>query len=156
MSLELLDRIRIVLVEPTHPGNIGSVARAMKNMGLSRLELVAPRSFPGPEATARAANATDILDGATVHRALDPALEGATLIIGTSARTRRIPWPLLDPRACAERSIAELGGSADAAVAIQRVSPTAHTCDRPRMAPTNRATARPRRGLSWCRRSGPQ
>ncbi len=118
MSLELLDRIRIILVEPTHPGNIGSVARAMKNMGLSRLELVAPRGFPGPEATARAANATDILDSARVHRELDPALEGATLIVGTSARTRRIPWPLLDPRACAAQSLAELKGRDDAHVAI--------------------------------------
>ncbi len=118
MSLDLLKRIRIVLVEPTHPGNIGSVARAMKNMGLSRLELVAPRGFPGPEATARAANATDILDAARVHRDLEPALEGATLIVGTSARTRRIPWPLVDPRACAEQSMAELQAAEDAQVAL--------------------------------------
>ncbi len=118
MQQQLLDRVRIVLVEPTHPGNIGSVARAMKNMGLSRLELVAPRGFPGPEATARAANATAVLDAARVHRSLDPALEGATLVVGTSARTRRIPWPLVDPRACAAQTVSELQGQQDAEVAI--------------------------------------
>ncbi len=108
MSSLGLDRVRIVLVNPTHPGNIGAAARAMKNMGLSQLHLVCPRGFPGGEATARAANATDILDQARVHRDVDAALEGCSLVFGTSARQRRIPWPLQAPRECAETIRGEL------------------------------------------------
>lgn len=96
----MLDRIRIVLVETSHPGNIGGAARAMKNMGLSRLVLVAPQDFPSSEAVARASGANDILEAAEVVSTLEEALVGATLVIGTSARDRRIPWPLLDPREC--------------------------------------------------------
>lgn len=102
MSSLGLERVRIVLVNPTHPGNIGAAARAMKNMGLSQLHLVCPRGFPGGEATARAANATDILEQARVHRDVDDALAGCSMVFGTSARQRRIPWPLQAPRECAE------------------------------------------------------
>jgi tRNA (cytidine32/uridine32-2'-O)-methyltransferase len=98
-----LDNIRIVLVNPSHPGNIGSVARAMKNMGLARLFLVAPRAYPHAKAVERAASATDILDAAVVVPTLDAAIGDCQFVVGTSARERRIPWPLLDARHCAQR-----------------------------------------------------
>lgn len=98
--------IRIVLVRPTHPGNIGATARAMKNMRLRRLYLVAPKDFPGPEAQARAAGADDILEQARVCHSLDEALADCHLVIGTSARPRRIGWPELDPTACAHKLVA--------------------------------------------------
>jgi TrmH family RNA methyltransferase len=97
--------IRIVLVHPTHPGNIGGAARAMKNMGLTNLHLVAPIRFPDTEASARAAGAEDVLVAAHVHPDLDHALEGCSLVIGTSARKRSIPWPSLDPKAGAEKLV---------------------------------------------------
>lgn len=92
------DHIRIVLVNTTHPGNIGGVARAMKNMGISDLCLVKPRLFPHPEADARASGATDILEQARVVATLDEALADCGLVFGTSARERHIPWPLVNPR----------------------------------------------------------
>jgi len=98
----LLDRVRIVLVNTSHPGNIGGAARAMKNMGLSQLYLVAPRKYPDEEATWRSSNATDVLDNAVVVPSVEAAIEGCELVLGTSARERRIPWPLKDPRACAK------------------------------------------------------
>lgn len=92
------DHIRIVLVNTTHPGNIGGVARAMKNMGVSDLCLVEPKCFPHADADARASGATDILQQACVVSSLDEALADCTLIFGTSARERHIPWPLVNPR----------------------------------------------------------
>lgn len=96
----MLENIRVVLVGTSHPGNIGGAARAMKNMGLSRLVLVDPQDFPSSEAVARASGANDILDAAQVVGTLEEALVGCSLVLGTSARDRRIPWPLLDPREC--------------------------------------------------------
>lgn len=92
-----LENIRIVLVNTTHPGNIGGVARAMKNMGLADLSLVAPRIFPSRDADARAAGASDILQAATVVETLTEAIADAHLIVGASARGRNIPWPVMDP-----------------------------------------------------------
>jgi tRNA (cytidine32/uridine32-2'-O)-methyltransferase len=109
MSITPFANIRIVLVNTTHPGNIGGAARAMKNMGLSRLYLVAPKEFPSDKATWRSAGATDVLDSAIVVDSLDDAIQGCSLVVGTSARERRIPWPLLDPRACGESVWAEAG-----------------------------------------------
>jgi tRNA (cytidine32/uridine32-2'-O)-methyltransferase len=98
-------QINIVLVETSHPGNIGAVARAMKNMGLLRLTLVAPQRFPDPEATWRAVSAADVLERARVVDNLDEAIGDAGFVVGASARERRIPWPVLDPRrAAAEMS----------------------------------------------------
>lgn len=98
-----LDNVRIVLVNTSHPGNIGAVARAMKNMGLRHLYLVAPQQYPANEATWRAANAVDVLEGAVVVETFEEATAGCGLVIGTSARERTIPWPLLDPRrACSQ------------------------------------------------------
>ena len=87
--------VRIVLVETSHPGNIGGAARAMKTMGLEQLWLVRPQRYPDPQAEWRAAGALDVLDRAVVVDSLDAAIADCTLVIGTSTRTRRIPWPLL-------------------------------------------------------------
>ncbi len=95
-------QILIVLVETSHPGNIGAVARAMKNMSLSRLALVNPARFPDDAASARASGADDILESATLHSSLEEALSGAHLVIGASARLRTLQWPQISPRACAE------------------------------------------------------
>ncbi|MCP5142042.1 MAG: RNA methyltransferase [Gammaproteobacteria bacterium] len=100
---DFLSRVRIVLVETSHPGNIGGAARAMKTMGLSRLVLVNPNGFPGAEATARASGADDILARATVTDSLAAALAGCHVVIGTSARLRSLSWPQLNPRECGER-----------------------------------------------------
>ncbi len=107
-----LQNIRVVLVNTSHPGNIGGAARAMKNMGLSRLVLVDPVEFPSSEAVARASGATDILDAVRVVGTLEEALVGCSVVLGTSARDRRIPWPLLDPRESGATCIrqAEQGG----------------------------------------------
>ena len=95
--------IRIVLVGTTHPGNIGACARAMKNMGLSDLALVAPEKFPHKDATARASGAVDILENATVVDSLDEAIKDCVFTAGASARSRTINWPCLEPRECATK-----------------------------------------------------
>src|SRR5688500_6130480 len=100
-----IDSIRIVLSRPTHPGNIGAVARAMKNMGLSDLALVAPLKYPHPEATALAVDAFDILELARIYATLEEAVSDCGLIIGSSARTRRIGWPALSTDDCARRLV---------------------------------------------------
>ena len=99
-----LENIRVVLVNTSHPGNIGATARAMKNMGLSQLYLVAPKEYPSERAVWRAANALDVLDRAIIVDSLEQAVADCGLIIGTSARERTIPWPLLNPRECGARS----------------------------------------------------
>ena len=109
VSTSPLDNVRIVLVNTSHPGNIGAVARAMKNMGLSDLHMVEPQNFPDEVAYYRAASAQDVLNGAVITQTLEEAVEDCGLVIGTSARGRRIPWPLLNPRDCAEQSYPELG-----------------------------------------------
>ena len=101
MSLDSLRNIRFVLVEPSHPGNIGAVARAMKTMGLSRLALVRPEQFPSAEATARASGADDVLYHATLFDDLPSALADCVLTVGTSARRRTLEWPELSPREAA-------------------------------------------------------
>ena len=108
--------IRIVLVGTTHPGNIGAVARAMKNMGLSDMALVDPRHFPHEEATARASGASDLLDNATVVGTLAEALSDCTYVAGASARSRAISWPTMSPRDCAVRMIRESAAGPVAAV----------------------------------------
>jgi TrmH family RNA methyltransferase len=104
-----LSNIRIVLVRPTHPGNIGATARAMKNMSLRRLYLVAPEKFPSPEATDRAAGADDVLENAVICPLLEEAIKDCHLVIGTTARSRRIEWPTLDPLAGARRLVERAG-----------------------------------------------
>ncbi|MEX1237333.1 MAG: TrmH family RNA methyltransferase, partial [Pseudomonadales bacterium] len=84
---ELRD-VRIVLVETTHPGNIGAAARAMKNMGLTRLVLVNPLDFPHEKAVWRSASASEVVESARVVNSVDEAIAGCHLVIGTSARDR--------------------------------------------------------------------
>ena len=95
---QLLARVRIVLVGTVHSGNIGAAARAMKNMGLRRLYLAAPVEFPHREATYRAVQAADLLESAVVTASLAEAVADCSLVIGTSARERRIQLPQLGPR----------------------------------------------------------
>ena len=90
--------IQIVLVETSHPGNIGSVARAMKNMGLSNLALINPKKFPHQEATALAGNATDVLEKAKIFSSIQKAVKHSKVIYATSARDRTIEWPTLSAR----------------------------------------------------------
>ena len=104
---QTLNRIRIVLVDTSHPGNIGAVARAMKNMCLSQLYLVQPQRFPHAEATARASGADDLLASAVVCESLPEALTGCGLVIGASARLRHLKIPQWNPRECAEQVIRE-------------------------------------------------
>lgn len=93
-SCRLLERIRIVLVEPSHPGNIGGAARALKTMGLHQLVLVNPLRYPDPQAQWRAAGAQDVLDNTQVVATLDEAIGDCHWVVGTSTRSRRIPWPV--------------------------------------------------------------
>lgn len=104
-----LRAVRIVLVDTSHPGNIGAAARAMKTMCLERLYLVRPARHPSAEASARASGAADILHGAVACAELEEALQGCGYVVGASARQRSLPWPLLAPRACAGRIVAEAG-----------------------------------------------
>lgn len=102
---QLLKNIRIVMVNTSHPGNIGAAARAMKNMGLEKLVLVEPKDYPSLEAIQRSVGAVDILDKATVVDDLNQALEGCVWVAGTSARLRTIEWPILEPRECIEKAL---------------------------------------------------
>lgn len=97
-----LARIRVILSRPSHPGNIGATARAMKTMGLSQLVLICPKRFPDEEATARASGANDLLQQARVCATLDEALSGTTLVAGMTARKRDLAAPFLWPRDGAE------------------------------------------------------
>jgi TrmH family RNA methyltransferase len=113
--MNMLDRIRIVMVNTSESGNIGAAARAMKTMGFSRLSLVGPKDFPSAKATARASGAADILQRAQLYDSLDDAIAECTLVVGTSTRLRTIPWPVLNPRAFAHLVSQE---SADADIAV--------------------------------------
>jgi tRNA (cytidine32/uridine32-2'-O)-methyltransferase len=112
----VLDDIRIVLVEPAHPGNIGAVARAMKTMALSRLVLVRPLRFPSPEADRRAMGAIEIVQRAEVVEELSQAIGDCRLVIGCSARPRTFPHSLLDPTQCAARLVEETAAGEPAAL----------------------------------------
>lgn len=101
-EIQLASAVRVVLMRTTHPGNIGAVARAMKNMGLNQLCLVNGADESSQEARRRAAGAEDILESAVVTSSIDEALDGVQLVIGASARSRKMVWPLMNPRDCAE------------------------------------------------------
>src|SRR3990167_993740 len=107
----MLLRIRIVLVETSHPGNIGAAARAMKTMGLSQLVLVSPQKFPNEEATFRAAGADDLLARAIVVNNLADALAGCDWVIGASIRQRKLSRPILDPKQCAQKIRDDITGN---------------------------------------------
>nr|WP_314265556.1 tRNA (cytosine(32)/uridine(32)-2'-O)-methyltransferase TrmJ [uncultured Moellerella sp.] len=101
----MLDNIRIILVETSHTGNMGSTARAMKTMGLSNLYLVNPLVQPDSHSIALAAGASDVIGNAKIVSSLDEALEGCELVIGTSARSRTLSWPMVEPRECGEKAV---------------------------------------------------
>ncbi len=106
MTADPLTHIRIILVDTLEPGNIGSAARAMKTMGLTRLALVRPAKFPHANASKMAVSAADVLAEASVHAQLANALEGCHAIYGVSARQRAIPLPATTPRECAPMAVA--------------------------------------------------
>lgn len=89
----MLTNFKIVLVETSHPGNIGGVARAMKNMTLSELCLVKPKVFPSADATARAAGSDDVLSSAIVYESLQEAIADCQVVLGASAREERLVGP---------------------------------------------------------------
>lgn len=105
-----LDNIHVVLVNTSHPGNIGAAARAMKNMGLRHLTLVAPQDFPSDTARWRAVSAADIVDNARVVDSLPEAIADSVLVMAASARSRSMPWPMVDPRECARQVVREAKG----------------------------------------------
>lgn len=102
----LLSRIRVVLCRPSHPGNIGAAARAMKTMGLARLCLVEPKQFPDPEADTRATGAVDLLQQAEIYPSLKEALAGTVFVVGLSARRRDLGPEIGEPRDMVTRLLA--------------------------------------------------
>ncbi len=102
-----LSRVRIVLVNPRHPGNIGAVARSMKTMGLDQLVLVGPDQFPAETADRRAVGAVDILRKAVVTESLETTTSDCKLVVGVSARVREMPLPTLDAREGGARIVQE-------------------------------------------------
>ncbi|MGV6989066.1 tRNA (cytosine(32)/uridine(32)-2'-O)-methyltransferase TrmJ [Testudinibacter sp. P80/BLE/0925] len=115
-----LNNIRIVLIETSHTGNIGSAARAMKTMGLSSLYLVAPKTLPDEQAIALSAGANDIVESATVVDTFDQAVADCSLVIGTSARSRHVSIPLIEPRACGEQAVLMAANGGKVAIVFGR------------------------------------
>ncbi|EKF9860622.1 tRNA (cytosine(32)/uridine(32)-2'-O)-methyltransferase TrmJ [Vibrio cholerae] len=103
----MLERVKVVLVGTTHSGNIGSAARAMKVMGLSQMVLVDPQCQVDAQAIALAAGASEIALNAQVYPTLEAAVADCGLVVGTSARSRTLEWPMLEPRECGEKLISE-------------------------------------------------
>ncbi len=112
----MFENIRIVLIDPQHPGNIGAVARAMKTMALTNLYLLRPREFPSYEAERRAMGSVDILENAVVVQELDEAIGDCTLVVGSSARSRTHPRPMLLPRECGAKLVEESRSGASVAL----------------------------------------
>lgn len=102
-TLRALERVRMVLVGTQHPRNIGSAARALKTMGFGAMHLVAPEKFPHADATALAAGADDLLEGARITASLSEAVAGCTVVLGSTATQRAVPMPELTPREAATR-----------------------------------------------------
>ncbi|WGL97499.1 tRNA (cytosine(32)/uridine(32)-2'-O)-methyltransferase TrmJ [Arsenophonus sp. aPb] len=107
----MLKNIRIILVETSHTGNMGSTARAMKTMGLTNLYLVNPLLLPDSQAIALSAGASDVIGQATIVETLDQALHGCSLVIGSSVRARTLSWPQVTPRECGEKTIHQAANS---------------------------------------------
>jgi tRNA (cytidine32/uridine32-2'-O)-methyltransferase len=105
--LSVSSKIKIVLVNPSHPGNIGATARAMKTMELQHLYLVKPKYFPHVDATARAAGADDILESAVITDSFADALKGSNIVFGASVRLRDLSLPKVAPREAAQIIIKE-------------------------------------------------
>ena len=122
MTNKVIENIKIVLVGTTHPGNIGATARAMKTMGISRLRLVLPRTFPSAEATARATGADDVLIASELYDSLEEAVKDCKLVIATSARNRNIEWPIFSPEQAAAKMIEQAQQDVKAALVFGRES----------------------------------
>ena len=139
---DLLSRVRIVLLRPQHPGNIGAAARAMKTMGLSDLALVAPEKFPHAQADAMATDAKDVLDGARVFPDLNAAVSDCARVAGTSSRLRALPHNTVAPREWAARIRDEMGGRIALVFGPERIGLTneeMHRCDELVCIPANPA-----------------
>ncbi|MFA9440259.1 RNA methyltransferase [Uliginosibacterium sp. sgz301328] len=115
-TVNTLDRVRVVLSRPSHPGNIGAAARALKTMGLSRLYLVQPKSFPHPEAESRASGATDVLASAVVCDSLEEALTGVTMAAALTSRRRELAVPMQWSRQAATTLSSQAGQGAEVAM----------------------------------------
>ncbi|KES16967.1 SpoU rRNA Methylase family [Gilliamella apicola SCGC AB-598-I20] len=118
--MSYLDNIKIVLVETSHTGNMGSAARAMKTMGLTNLCLVNPIIKPDSQSISLAAGASDIIKQAQIFLSLEAAVADCSLVIGTSARPRSLQWPNLTPKECGEKIIAEACRHAQVALVFGR------------------------------------
>jgi tRNA (cytidine32/uridine32-2'-O)-methyltransferase len=120
----MLQNIRIILINTSHPGNIGSAARAMKTMGLTDLVLVDPMKFtpgtPNEQADAMASGATDVLHGARVVATLEEAVADVAVVMGASARSRHLPWPLMHPRKAAGKALEVLPNGQKVALVLGR------------------------------------
>ncbi|CAM4327674.1 tRNA (cytosine(32)/uridine(32)-2'-O)-methyltransferase TrmJ [Vibrio agarivorans] len=114
----MLDRVKIVLVGTSHAGNIGSAARAMKVMGLSNLVLVDPQCERDGQTTALAAGASDVAMNAQVVDTVEQAVADCSLVIGTSARSRTLDWPMVEPRECGEKLVEALSLEQSGSVAV--------------------------------------
>ena len=119
MLQDSLKKIRIVMIQTSHTGNMGAAARAMKVMGLSELVLVKPKSLPDEQSIAMSSNATDILDNAVIVDTLSEAITGCQLVVGTSARHERtLSWDIQDSRSCGELIAKHTNTQENAKVAI--------------------------------------
>ena len=94
--MKIFQNLNFVLVDTSHPGNIGACARAMNSMGILNLSLVNPKEFPSKESDARAKSGKKVLDKAKIHENLNEAINSSNLVIGTSARSRSMPWPMME------------------------------------------------------------
>ena len=103
-------------MDTIHPGNIGSVARAMKTMGLSRLSLVNPRIFPSGDANALSGNATDVLENANTYSSIKEAVKDSTFVYATSSRDRSIQWPILNASSAAEKICNEINSDKEISI----------------------------------------
>ena len=103
---ELRKSVTFILVGTSHPGNIGASARAIKTMGFSRMILVSPKEFPSETAFFRAKAATDVLEKIEIFPNLKSAISDFELVIGTSARNRKVPWPMINSKKAAQQIIA--------------------------------------------------
>lgn len=119
-NVSYLDNIKIVLVETSHTGNMGSAARAMKTMGLTNLCLVNPVIKPDSQSISLAAGASDIIKQAQIFSSLEAAVADCSLVIGTSARPRSLQWPNLTPKECGDKIIAEACRHAQVALVFGR------------------------------------
>lgn len=142
MEYTILDNIKIILIETSHPGNIGASARAMKTMGFARLHLVRPKLFPHADATARAAGADDILATANIYETLAEAIKDCTVVYATSARFRTLSSPVLTPQSAAKEVFQNTKSQSSVALVFGRensglTNEELDSCNKMIMIPTN-------------------